>query len=185
MACDCMNSKLFPHRKSQCMWKSINKLTSDATNSLKNSISSNDKLGQQKQRITVDEGELEQNEVGYAPSQRKSNDNMFESIDSIKIKNKCDETWVDLSSGNIDNKCDENNSSKTEVLNDYVLVDKFEDAPSNIFSLDKVSSMSEFEQELIQKAKKNKSIMKARISLNTTVPTNAPPTSTVTLGNNV
>ena len=184
MACDCMNSKLFPHRKSQCMWKSINKLTSDATNSLKNSISSNDKLGQQKQHITVDESEFEQTEVGYAPSQRaKSNDNVFESIDSKKIQNKCEETWVD--SGNIDNKSDENFGSNTEILSDYVLVDKFEDVPSNVFSLDKISSMSEFEQELIQKAKKNKSIMKARISLNTTVPTNAPQTSTATLDNNV
>ena len=166
------------------MWKSINKLTSDATNSLKNSISSNDKLGQQKQHITVDESEFEQTEVGYAPSQRaKSNDNVFESIDSKKIQNKCEETWVD--SGNIDNKSDENFGSNTEILSDYVLVDKFEDVPSNVFSLDKISSMSEFEQELIQKAKKNKSIMKARISLNTTVPTNAPQTSTATLDNNV
>ena len=179
MACDCMNSKLFPHRKSQCMWKSINKLTSDATNS----FSSNDKLGQQKQHITVDESELEHTEVGYAPSQRaKNNDNVFESIDS-KIKSQCEETWVD--SGNIDNKSDENFSSNTKILSDYVLVDKFEDASSNVFSLDKISSMSEFEQELIQKAKKNKSIMKARISLNTTVPTNTPHTSTAILDNNV
>ena len=169
------------------MWKSISKLTSDASNSLQNAISSsNESLGKQMKTITVDESEseLEPTEVGYIPAQRvASNSNVMESMDSKKNQNIGDETWID--SGSIDDKSDENCSANTEVLSDYVLVHKGDDLPNSVFSLDKVSSMSEFEQELIQKAKRNKSIMKARISLNTTSSTIAPPSSTVTLGNNV
>lgn len=184
MACSCMNSKLFPHRKAQCMWKSLSKMTSDASNSLQNAVSSsNESLGKKMKTITVDENEREfdPTELRYMPEQRvASNRNM---LDSKKNQNVGDETWID--SGSIDDKSDDNSSANTEVLSDYVLVDKVDDVPNSVFSLDKVSSMSEFEQELIQKAKRNKLIMKARTSLNTTSSTNAPPSSAVAHDHNV